>query len=30
MLSMSSCMINTHVFGTRGSDSEFARKKQFI
>ena len=27
MVSMSSCMINTHVVGTGGSDTEFARKK---
>lgn len=27
VLSMSSCMINTHVVGTGGSDTEFARKK---
>jgi len=27
MVSMSSCMINTHVVGTGGSDAEFARKK---
>ncbi len=26
-LSMTSCMINTHVVGNGGSDTEFARKK---
>ena len=27
MVSMSSCMINTHLVGTGGSDTEFARNK---